>query len=126
MTRKQRGQDAEQIALIYEQERLLGQGNKLVKYVGDRYGMGFDIQSVNSVNDPTPRFIEVKSCSKGRAQFFMSERERLNLTALGPTAWVYLVDVDQKRVVETIQNPMVHGQLDLRPMLHKIQRGGSR
>lgn len=105
MNRQERGIMAETVALSYERNRLSGKCDSIVKYVGDRRGLGFDIQSVEEPGSDTPRFIEVKSISHG-GYFFLTERERLNLEALSDSAWLYLVDIEEGKVDQTIQNPL--------------------
>lgn len=105
MGRADRGKAAELVAMAFERLRVGPAAAPLVKYVGARKGLGYDVHSCEGGGDPSPRFIEVKSLSAD-GSFFLTERERANLTALGERAWLYLVDLNQKRIARIIQNPL--------------------
>lgn len=105
MNRKLRGDAAEEVAIAYEKLRVGPEGASKIKYVGNRHGLGFDIQSCNSLQDLSPRFIEVKSASDN-GYIFLTERERVSLQALGTAAWIYIVDVSLRKVIRSIQNPI--------------------
>lgn len=120
MSRMKQGVAAEEIAAAHERLRLGTQGANKMKYVGDRHGMGFDIQSCNSSNDQSPRFIEVKSASEN-GYIFLTERERVNLKAFGKSAWIYLVDVQLRKVIKMIQNPVSLFEFDGKALTYKIK-----
>lgn len=105
MSRIISGRAAEQLAMTYENLRLSKSRILKPKYVGDRRGLGYDIESYNSENDPSPRYIEVKSSSFEGSVFF-TERERINLLALGKAAWLYIVDVQKRKILKIIQDPI--------------------
>jgi hypothetical protein len=77
--RKEFGRLAEEFALQWEKERLIGASlEHLVTYIDDRRdrpGFGYDFLSHNAVGDP--RYIEVKSVGtdKGGQRFFLSDNE---------------------------------------------------
>lgn len=120
MSRFNQGVAAEEIAVAHERLRLGAENVEKLKYVGDRHGMGFDIQSCNSPSDFSPRFIEVKSSSEN-GYIFLTERERVNLQALGMSAWLYIVDVHLRKVIRTIQNPISLIQIDGTALTYKIK-----
>lgn len=119
MTRKQRGDLAEQVAMAYELARIGSDAGRIVRFVGNRRHLGFDIQSSESASDLTPRFIEVKSLSSNHA-LFVTQRERDSLAVLGDRAWIYVVDVDEKRVVATIRNPLRALGSEGKPIVYKF------
>lgn len=105
MSRSIHGRTAENVALAYERLRLGAKRANQVRYVGDRRGLGYDIQSCEHKDSDLPRFIEVKALTKDR-KFFLTEGERKNLSKLGDRAWLYVVDIDGSRVIRLIQNPL--------------------
>ena len=120
MKRIKNGKDAEEIALSYERVRLSRNSTMKPKFVGDRARNGFDIESYESVTDSSPRYIEVKAWSEGK-DIFVTERERANLTALGDAAWIYLVDLNLRKVVRTIQDPFTKNVRASVPLIYKIK-----
>lgn len=119
MSRASNGAIAEEIAIAHERLRLNMADRSVPKYVGNRRGIGFDIQSVNSDEDNAPRFIEVKSVTE-RGTLFLTKREILNLRALGSFAWLYLVDIRKKRVVKVIQDPVGRLSMNSMAMAYRI------
>ncbi|MDZ4662963.1 MAG: DUF3883 domain-containing protein [Pseudomonadota bacterium] len=120
MSRINQGAAAEEIAVAHERLRLGSENAGRLKYVGNRHGMGFDIQSCNSSADSSARFIEVKSSSEN-GYVFLTERERANLSALGASAWLYIVDVHLRKVIKTIQNPISLIEIDGTALTYKIK-----
>lgn len=118
MSRHLQGEIAEEIAIAYERLRLGSEAR--VKYVGDRHGLGFDIESCDSVVSKTPRYIEVKSVSED-GSVFLTERERVNLMALGRSAWLYAVDTKLRRVVKMIQDPLAHLDISKCAITYKVK-----
>ena len=120
MKRRLSGFTAEQIALSYERCRLSNNEQMVPKYVGNRKGLGYDIESYNSSTDNSPRFIEVKSLPITGCLFF-TERERINLEALGHAAWLYLVDVNSRKIARIIQDPCRVLNFTGSAMLYKLK-----
>lgn len=105
MTNIEIGKMAEEIALQYELLRLDPSVHKYVKSVSDKNNLGFDIQSVDNHIELKPRYIEVKTSNES-GTFFLTERERVNLAALGDSSWIYLVNLTQHRIDRMIQDPI--------------------
>ncbi|QDK41237.1 hypothetical protein DOM21_07155 [Bacteriovorax stolpii] len=120
MSRKEQGVEAEKIAMTYEKLRLGIELKEKVKYVGNRHGMGFDIQSINSDTDHGPRFIEVKSSSYG-GYVFLTIRELKNLKILGTAAWIYVVDTNIGKIIRMIQNPIACISTSGTELVYKIK-----
>lgn len=120
MSRHEQGQQAEKIALSFEKLRIGSNAEKKIRFVGNRKSLGFDIQSTDSATDNTPRFIEVKSVTE-TGHVFVTERERINLSALGKNAWLYIVNVHLSQVVRLIQDPMAKLSLDGNALAYKIK-----
>lgn len=120
MTKKEIGDLAEEIALSYEKIRLREGSDKRLQYVGDRHNLGFDIQSYDDNSYKKPRFIEVKSFSN-TGFIFLTKQESLSLKALGDSAWIYVVDVNKRQIVRTIQNPIEKLLLENNELLYRIK-----
>lgn len=119
MKRLENGSAAEEIVITYERLRLGPLATK-VKYLGDRPGIGFDIQSINSEQDISPRYIEVKSSTPGGV-IFITKREWTNLKALGLNAWIYVVDVITRKILRIIQNPAALLENQGSELIYKIK-----
>lgn len=120
MSKQENGQLAEKIALIFEKLRIGKAADKTIRFVGNRRNLGFDIQSTNSEEDKTPRFIEVKSLTDS-GHIFVTERERINLKALGKNAWLYVVDTKVSKVIRLIQDPIANLDLPGCALTYKIK-----
>lgn len=101
------GKLAEGIALDHERSRLgIGRDSSLVQDVSKNTNLGYDIESVDSVDSsPNPRFIEVKAIGRNK-NFIISNKELKVLKSLGDMAFIYLVNTTKGIVERIIQNPL--------------------
>lgn len=100
------GAEAEEIALSYERVRLGEQmSDKFVKLVSGNSSLGYDIESIDSIELIEPRYIEVKTMNSKR-EILISDHQVRVLKALRYTAYLYIVDLKNRRVEKIIQNPI--------------------
>jgi len=113
---------AEEIALCFEIERVGPALQGRVLQVSHFTAMGFDIESVDMCEDGEirPRFIEVKTLNSDRA-IYLSPNEISCLKRLGAQAWIYVVDVSNRRVDTLLRDPIRHFEQDLVPVTFKLQ-----
>lgn len=89
------GEIGEEIAMIFEMQRLKDKGiknpDKYVDQVSKRNSAaGFDIYSATQEET---RYIEVKSSLNDNPDFFITENEVQTLETLGPDAFLYMVHI---------------------------------
>jgi hypothetical protein len=105
------GKAGELLVVLDELKRLrdceCSEPEKFVKLISiDDVGRGFDIASTWPGEE---RFIEVKSTTVARSDFFITENECIMLSALGNEAWLYRVFVNADgsgEITSRLQNPI--------------------
>ena len=111
------GAEAEEIALSYEKVRLGKKvSEKFVKLVSGKSSLGYDIESIDSLEKLDPRYIEVKTMN-ARREIIITDHQVRVLKALQDRAYLYIVNLRSGTVEKIIQNP-ISGSFEKNSTVH--------
>jgi hypothetical protein len=130
-SKKELGDKAELVVLLYEKNRLahLPKVASEIKHVSlEIVNAGFDIESFTEINnkDVAKRFIEVKAVLKNSFRFYWSRNELEKSKELGELYWLYLVQYTNKYVfdsenIDKICNPYRNVFLEQSEWLRQVE-----